>query len=272
MQWTAAILFVVSNAYLSPATAATDIGGTEGGVPQTAVVSDAAWLRSPERAVEECQPYSVKFFLAGDHTYITVPLCTDEVSTPAVPALDKCGNCSSDQRTATASINWNQKYCGYPEGYTHLCFNSTKNTNTPIGPQEGLQMHPKCAWSLLRLLNETYRLPYRHSGGLDAALRAMYPSEIENPENWAKLVAAYAEGGQGAAMAAAARFVDWGRHLSSDCKGARNRSEVLSRNTTGSVCWNFVEDFRDLYCSYKNSSVPFDMNNAAACTRVFPSI
>ena len=142
----------------------------------------------------------------------------------------------------------------------------------PIGPQEGLQMHPKCAWGLLRLLNETYRLPYRHSGGLDAALRAMYPSEIENPENWAKLMAAYAEGGQGAAMAAAAHFVDWGRHLSSDCAGARNRSEVLSRSTTGSVCWNFVEDFRDLYCSYKNSSEPFDMNNAAACTRVFPSI
>ena len=133
-------------------------------------------------------------------------------------------------------------------------------------------MHPKCAWGLLRLLNETYRLPYRHSGGLDAALRAMYPSEIENPENWAKLIAAYAEGGLGAAMAAAAHFVDWGRHLSSDCEGARNRSEVLSRNTTGSVCWNFVEDFRDLYCSYKNNSVPhLDMNDASACDKAFPS-
>ena len=72
-------------------------------------------------------------------------------------------------------------------------------------------------------------------------------------------------------MAAAAHFVDWGRHLSSGCEGSRNRSEVLSRNTTGCVCWNFVEDFHDLYCSYKNGSVPFDMNDAVACAKTFPS-
>ena len=55
----------------------------------------------------------------------------------------------------------------------HLCFNATRATHTPIGPVGGLEMHPRCAWGLLGLLNETYRPPYRHPGGLDDALRAM---------------------------------------------------------------------------------------------------
>jgi len=213
-----------------------------------------------------CEPYRVSFFLAGDHTYFTVPSCRpiDSGSAPVVPALDKCGNCATDSGgNATASINWNTNGCT-----RHLCFNATKHTHKPIGPASGLEMHPKCAWGLLHLLNGTYRAPYRHASAT-AALDAMYPSEKYNPLNWARLMAAYKKGGQRALMNEAATMVNWAAHLSSACKGARSADEILAKKKTGAVCWNFVEDFHDLYCHYKSS---MDMNDAAACATTFPIV
>merc|ERR1712070_458613 len=102
---------------------------------------------------------------------------------------------------------------------------------------------------MLRLLNETYIQGQRHASKL-AGLKAAYWWELLKPLMWGKLLMAYAKGGQSAFVVAAAHSVDWKRHLSPKCITPRGKDDILSKTKSAAVCWNFVEDFHDLYCDF----------------------
>merc|ERR1712048_538567 len=106
-----------------------------------------------------------------------------------------------------------------------FCVKRHSDWGEQIGPDGGLEMHPKCAWGILGLLNGTYRYPSR-TPSWNAGIRA---AGIEKyfPQNWIKLISAYLSGGVGAVTVAGAHEVSWKRRLSPKCLwGVRSQDDI----------------------------------------------
>lgn len=233
--------------------------------------------------------YSVKFKLGTMHSWFEVPTCSSNHRTWSGGelqhsldrlrwSLEECGKCKFKRFTGAAAVHWNirhctQELCVWPTG-------GAMGVGNLIGPEDGLPVHPQCAWGMVRELAEVYRTPYREAG-MDGVRRALGVDAL-NPINLAKAGLAGLAGGMGGISTAAAQAVNWHHHLSPNCNGARTKEKILERpveytdkkgrnvrNPIGAVCWNNVMDFRDLWCHYKDQ---FDVTSEAVCKRKFRDV
>jgi len=222
----------------------------------------------------DCPNYRVDFALQSMHSYIKIPTCrliqNWRPRHPIHPVLNRCSRCAPRQ-VEKAEIHWN-----IPECTESICVwpHEPNSEEEPIGHNGGLEVHPTCAWGILRQLKEAYQYPYRVAG-MSGVLSALGIQTV-NPANWVRAVSALASGGMDDLAPAAAKMVDWERKLRPGCWWPRDKATILKKNpvkydnktrTTSvtpisAVCWNLLIDFRDLWCHYKSK---FDVNDPQLC-------
>eukprot|EP00930_Biecheleria_cincta_P023876 TRINITY_DN17166_c0_g1_i1.p1 TRINITY_DN17166_c0_g1~~TRINITY_DN17166_c0_g1_i1.p1 ORF type:complete len:327 (-),score=42.46 TRINITY_DN17166_c0_g1_i1:338-1267(-) len=230
---------------------------------------DTIWPLDKKQQLPCVRNYSVKFKLEAMHSWFDVPMCSANPN----QVWKGCGQCD-DGRKGAAEAHWNIPGCT-----EHMCIWHASGRGADvitIGPEEGLPVHPRCAWGIVKELQAVYKYPYRAAGmgGVTDALGW----HVANPATWAKILGGlFSEGGVGLAKGAA-RSVDWNARLSPNCDWARSKEKILEtppeyqqngkRTVTpiSAVCWNNVIDFRDLWCHYKKQ---FDVTSETACSTHF---
>lgn len=116
-----------------------------------------------------------------------------------------------------------------------------------------LPMHPTCAWGVVQDLSMRYSTGHRVSGAEGNVLGGILNTAAKNVTQTGKSLWAWATAGvQGKLVATSvAESIAWDEVLSTDCSNSRPSHEVLDPTMcVGKVCWNFVRDFRDLWCSW----------------------
>jgi hypothetical protein len=133
-------------------------------------------------------------------------------------------------------------------------------------------MHPRCAWGLVNELKTVYNSAFRRVNSVADYMAALTVLGVSGClKTGAQLLFKTVTGRQrgfGELARDAARNVDWKRRLSPSCWYFQDKDQLLDRTRRSAVCWNFLADFRDLYCHYKiNEGVK--VRSAKACNRKF---
>eukprot|EP00928_Gymnodinium_smaydae_P089722 TRINITY_DN73635_c0_g1_i1.p1 TRINITY_DN73635_c0_g1~~TRINITY_DN73635_c0_g1_i1.p1 ORF type:complete len:278 (-),score=36.56 TRINITY_DN73635_c0_g1_i1:68-901(-) len=235
-------------------------------------------LASPSDSVEalepsapEATPFGVNFYLMQMHSYFSLPTC--EVLEPkfgvdipqVLRGLDKCGAFDTGN-TTRVDAHWNVEDCA-----EKVCF-VTADAPTLEPLVEPLKMHPACAWGVALELASAYDTSFRGRNGsffgLAGPIRALGRSTM-NPRNLLAAKQASKTDDPQEFATKIANMVRWRRKLSTRCSWPRSRNKILSKEAGSGVCWNFVIDFRDLWCHYRRR---FDINDAAACRAAFAPV
>lgn len=219
-----------------------------------------------------CPKHKVLFNLLEMHSYFTLPTCSSKLKSAGngnvFPDLGTCGPC--DDSGGRADIHWNIPGC-----QKSMCQwkHDSRVQEESIGPEEGLAVHPVCAWGIVEEMKSVYKPPFR-APGLAGAMAAL-GWNATNPLNWGKALSAWWDGDSQRLANDAARMVSWKRRLDPSCGGAREKDDVLrlpvedqegKTHPLMGVCWNNVIDFRDIWCHYKSV---MDVNDPSACLLEF---
>lgn len=119
-----------------------------------------------------------------------------------------------------------------------------------------MPMHPICAWGVITDLASYYNTGRRQSAayaGGDAVSGILQVAAGSAGQTWRTLtsmVGARLGKEKKDVRSAVAESINWAKLLSTDCKNARSRQQVMAPACIGKVCWNMVQDFRDLWCSW----------------------
>lgn len=145
-----------------------------------------------------------------------------------------------------------------------------------------LPMHPICSWGVVRDLSSRYSTGLRLSdqGGKTAGkvLRPILGTAAKDTVQtlktlWAvgKSVARGVVDSEADVRVAVAEGIDWNSLLNADCRNDRSSRDVLTPKCVGKVCWNFVRDFRDLWCSWWKTDAlarNCDTRDGACCSSI----
>jgi hypothetical protein len=118
-----------------------------------------------------------------------------------------------------------------------------------------LPMHPICAWGVITDLASYYNTGRRGSAAYEpkGALEIFKVAAGSMGQTWrtlSSIVGSRVAKEKKALATSVAESVDWAKLLSTDCTNARSREQVMAPACVGKVCWNMVQDFRDLWCSW----------------------
>eukprot|EP00928_Gymnodinium_smaydae_P046440 TRINITY_DN30937_c0_g1_i1.p1 TRINITY_DN30937_c0_g1~~TRINITY_DN30937_c0_g1_i1.p1 ORF type:complete len:290 (+),score=35.39 TRINITY_DN30937_c0_g1_i1:105-872(+) len=236
-------------------------GASDAHAPPTADDMPRSWSEPSSGS-----DFRVFFRLSAMHSFMLLPTCSrdefvegfDGVREHAELEFRYCDRYDA-LSTRYAEVHWNIRDC-----QTSLCFWNRQSWAEEKALAQPLVMHPICAWGIIFELAKVYDPTFRNMT-VKGPFRALGMTAL-NPVKLHRAYTTLRNEGEEKACSLVANMVDWEYRLGSHCRGARDRTTILSKEAGSGVCWNNLIDFRDLHCHYKNE---IDLNDARMCEMKF---